>query len=317
MKQQSIFAEIKTSKTLRNKHKLNKRDIEFFLMIAPAVLLLLLFNYIPMTGLVLAFKNYRVADGIFGSKFVGLKNFMFFFQSNDAWRITRNTVGLNLMFIFINVTFAVLFALMLYDIKSRLVTKVYQTSMILPHFFSWIIVSYMLYALLNPRLGIINNTFAQFKDYNWYGKPTLWPIILAVVYVWKTAGIDLVIYYAGLMGVNHEFFEAAELDGANKFQKIWYISLPSILPLIMIMTILKFGGIFRADFGMFYSLPMNSTLLYPVTDVIDTYIFRALKNVGDIGMSTAIGLFQSLVGLVMIITVNKIAGKIEPDNTLF
>lgn len=303
------------------KDRYKKRDFELFFMISPVLIHILIFNYIPMFGVVLAFKKYNASLGIFKSQWVGLQNFKFFFKSEDAWRITRNTVGLNFMFIVIGIVCAVAMALMLFEIKNKRAIKIYQTTMILPHFFSWIIVSYMLFAFLNPRIGILNGfistVFPEIVGYNLYSKPNAWPLILLFIYIWKHCGMDLIIYYAGLMAVNDEYFEAADLDGANKLQKIWYISIPTISPLIAITTILKLGGIFRADFGMFYSVPMNSGLLYATTDVIDTYVFRSLKDLGDVGMSAAVGLFQSIVGFVVINITNKAATIFEEDYALF
>lgn len=298
-----------------------RRNLSLFALALPATLAIFIFCYLPMGGAVIAFKDYNVQDGIFGSKWVGFKNFEFFFRSSDAWRVIRNTLGLNLLFIFAGIIVAVILALVMYEIKSKTAVKIYQTSLILPHFFSWIIVSYMVYALLNPRIGILNQLLSNFSDvwvnYNWYAKAEKWPVILLIASIWKKMGMDMVVYYAGLMGINNEYFEAAELDGANKLQKIWYISLPSISSLIIMMTILALGGIFRADFGLFYSVPMNSGLLYETTDVIDTYIFRALKDVGDVGMSSAIGLFQSVVGLITVVLTNTIVSKLDSDSALF
>ncbi len=310
-----------TKKKLAYRKDVLKRNAALFALASPAVIIIFMFCYLPMGGAIVAFKDYNVRQGIFGSEWVGFKNFEFFFKSSDAWRVIRNTLGLNLLFIFVGIIVAVTLALILYEIKSRAAIKIYQTSLILPHFFSMIIVSYIVYALLNPRIGMLNQLLSLFGDewvnYNWYAKPDKWPVILLICRVWKHMGMDLVVYYAGLMGINNEYFEAAELDGANKFQKIWYISIPSIKSLIIMMTILALGGIFRADFGLFYSVPMNSGLLYETTDVIDTYIFRALKEVGDVGMSSAVGLFQSVVGFITVVTTNAIVNKIDSDSALF
>ncbi len=298
-----------------------RRSFQLLPLILPAALFVFVFSYLPMGGAIIAFKDYNVRDGIFKSPWVGFGNFEFFFKSSDAWVILRNTLGLNILFIFTGIVVAVTLALVLYEIKSRVAIKIYQTSLILPHFLSWIIVAYIVYALLNPRIGILNNILVNinpaFENYNWYAKPNAWPGILLVAKIWKHMGMDLIVYYAGLMGINHEYFEAAELDGANKFQRIWHISIPSIKSLIIMMTILALGGIFRAEFGLFYSVPMNSGLLYETTDVIDTYIFRALKDLGDVGMSSAVGLFQSVVGLITVVTANKIVSKIDSDSALF
>lgn len=290
-------------------------NIEYYLMSAPALVLVFIFSYIPMFGVVIAFKDFRYDKGILGSTWVGLKNFEFFFSSQDAWRITRNTLCLNAIFIVTSLIAAVVFALVLYEIKRRITIKIYQTIMILPHFLSWVIVGYMLYAFLNPEFGFLNRLLNIKID--WYSKPEYWPSILIVVNMWKGVGMNCIMYYAALMSIDNSYFEAAALDGASKFQMTRYITIPFLVPLMTILTILHIGNIFRADFGMFYQLTRNVGALYSTTDVIDTYIFRALKNFGDIGMSSAVGLFQSFVGFVLVVTTNHIVNKIEPDNALF
>ena len=299
---------------------LKRRDnLTFLSMCLPVILQLLIFCYLPMCGIIIAFQDFNSRDGMFGSKFVGFKHFEFFFKSQDAWRITRNTVGMNLIFIFLGLIFAVVFALMLYEVKRRMFVKTYQTILILPNFISWVIVSYMVYALLNPAQGVVNNLLEQFgqKPIAWYSQSKYWPYILAFSSLWKKVGIDCIIYYAALMGINNEYYEAAELDGATKLQQIRYISIPFLMPIVTILTILAIGGIFRADFGLFYQLSRNSGALYETTDVIDTYVFRALKGSGEIGMSAAIGLFQSVVGFVLILCTNFAVKKINPENSLF
>ena len=304
----------KPSKVLKKKD-----NIIFMFMCFPLLISLIIFSYIPMCGIIIAFQDFNSRDGIFGSKFVGLKHFEFFFKSQDAWRITRNTVGMNLIFIFAGLIFAVVLALMLYEVKKRIFTKTYQTILILPNFISWVIVGYMMYTLLNPAQGIINHLLESFnmKTVAWYSEAKYWPIILAIASIWKKVGIDCIIYYAALMGINHEYYEAAELDGATRLQQIRYISIPFLIPIITILTILAIGGIFRADFGLFYQLTRNSGELYETTDVIDTYVFRALKNMGEMSMSAAVGLFQSVVGFVLILVTNLIVSKTNPENSLF
>ncbi len=296
-----------------------KDNLIYLVMCLPVILQLLIFSYLPMPGVVIAFKDFNFRDGIFGSEFVGLKNFKFFFESQDAWRITRNTVGMNFIFIFVGLIFAVGFALLLYEIKRRRAIKVYQTFLILPNFISWVIVSYMVYALLNPAQGIVNQLIEKFggEGIAWYSEPKYWPWILAAASVWKKTGIDCIIYYAALIGIDSAYYEAAELDGASKLQMIRYISLPFLTPIMTILTILAIGNIFRADFGLFYQLTRNSGELYPTTDVIDTYVYRCLKTLGDMSMSTAVGLFQSVVGFVLILATNCVVKKIDPDSALF
>ena len=273
-----------------------KDNLQLLSMALPTILLLAVFNYAPMFGLVLAFKDYKVTDGIFGSPWAGFKNFEFFLKSQDAWRITRNTLGLNFLFIIVGIICGVIFALIMFEVKRARQVKVYQTISILPSFLSWVAVGYIVYALLDPTKGILNQIIEFFggKGISWYSEPQYWPVILLISKTWQGVGLGSIIYYAALMGVDQELFEAAEIDGANKLQRTWYISLPQLVPIIIIMGLLDVGKIFRADFGLFYNVTRNVGALYPTTDVIDTYVFRALMNQGNIGMSSAVGLFQSV-----------------------
>jgi len=296
-----------------------RSNIEWTVLIAPAILLIMLFNYVPMFGLVIAFQNFNAIDGIFGSPWVGFRNFEFFFTSQDAWRITWNTLFLNSVFIVTGLVFQVTLALLLYEVKKKFFIKTYQTVMILPHFISWVIAAYMLYAFLNPAHGVANATLVRFgfEPIAWYHRPELWPWILTISNLWKTAGIGCIMYYAALMGIDPTYYEAAQIDGATKWQSIRHISIPMLKPIMIIMTILALGGIFRADFGMFFQLTRDSGLLYRTTDVIDTYIFRALRTIGNPGMSAAVGLYQSVIGFICILSANFAVRKIEPDSALF
>lgn len=293
-------------------------QIELSIFIIPAVLCFLLFNYLPMFGVIVAFKDYTYGGGILGSSWIGFKNFDFFFKSVDAWRITRNTIGYNAIFIVVNIISAVTVALLLYEIKKRSLIKIFQTAMILPRFLSWVIVGYISYIYLNPVSGVINNILVSmgFEAIDWYSDVKYWPFILVFFEIWKSVGMSSVFYYAALIGIDPELYEAAKMDGANKLQQTMKISIPSITPVITILFILAVGNIFRGDFGLFYQIPRNIGLLYPVTDVIDTYIYRGLRQ-GDVGVPAAVGLFQSFVGMIMIIFTNKIVKKINPENSLF
>lgn len=272
-----------------------------------------------MFGVILAFKNYKVPKGIFGSPWAGVKNFEFFFKSQDAWRVTRNTLALNFLFIAVGTICAVIFALLMFEVKKAKHVKIYQTISILPSFLSWVAVGYIVYALLDPTKGIINKVleYFQISGIAWYSEAKYWPGILTITKVWQGVGLGSIIYYAALMGVDNELFEAAEIDGAGKFQKTWYVSLPQIVPVIIIMVIMDIGKIFRADFGLFYNVTRNVGALYSTTDVIDTYVFRALMSQGNIGMSSAVGLFQSVVCFATLMLTNLIVKKISPDNALF
>lgn len=304
----------------RRKWKLNKlfENVELSLLALPTVIVLIIWNYIPMAGLVLAFKDFQYDLGMFGSKWNHFKNFTFFFSSLDAWRVTRNTLGYGIAFILVGITFAVLFALLLYEIRSRLALKLYQTALTIPRFLSWVIVSYITYIFLSPKQGVLNSMLEAFgaQPIMWFNEAKYWPAILIILNLWKHIGLDCIMYYAALMGIDSEIFEAAKMDGANRFQRIVYISLPSLVPLIITLGILQLANIFRGDFGLFFQIPRDIGLLYPATDIIDTYVYRGLRS-GDIGPATAVGFFQSVVGLIAVLIANSFVKRISPENRLF
>ncbi len=293
---------------------LQRDNISLTIMLIPAIVLFLLFAYFPMFGLILAFKDYKYTLGIMGSEWVGLKNFKYFFTSQDAWILTRNTLGYNIVFIVANVFAGVTVALLLYKVTSRARIKYYQTTMLLPHFMSWIVVGYIVYAFLDPSYGVLNKAFNL--DINWYTKLECWPFILVISNIWKGVGMECIYYYATLISVDPTLFEAAKIDGATEWQTTRYIKIPELRSVIAIMVILAVGKIFRGDFGLFYQIPMDVGALYPVTDVIDTYLFRGLRS-GDIGVTTAVGLFQSVVGLITVLVSNYIVKKIDADSAMF
>lgn len=309
----------KSTMKIKSRWRVFRDNFELSMMLVPGIIFFLVFSYIPMLGLIIAFKDYRNNLGIFKSNWVGLKNFKFFFTSQDAFRIARNTVGYGLLFIILGIVCAVTIAILLYEVKNRLAIKFYQTTMILPHFLSWVIVGYITYILLEPNIGTLNQilNFFGLKSINWYLEPKYWVVILPVVNVWKTVGLNCIMYYAALMGIDEQLFEAAQIDGASKWKQIRYITIPSLVPLMTILTILHVGNIIKGDFGLFYNIPRNVGLLYSTTDIIDTYIYRGLQTGDDIGITTAVGLFQSVVGLIMVVATNKIVKKISPENSLF
>lgn len=307
----------KISLPQRNKGNF-KEQMGLVALLIPGVILLFLFNYLPMGGAIMAFKEYNPNLGIMDSPWVGFKNFEFFFTSQDAWRLTRNTIGYAVLFKIVGMTASISLALALYEITSRKALKTYQTIMILPHFLSWVLVGYISYALLNPSEGIINILREMFglTPIDWYSEPKYWPAILTTVHVWKSVGMSSILYYAALMGVDASLFEAAKIDGANKLQEIFKIKIPQLAPVICVLLILSLSSIFRGDFGLFYQIPRDVGVLYPVTDIVDTYIYRGLQN-ADIGITSAVGLFQSVVGLVLVLGSNAIVKKIDPDSSMF
>lgn len=317
MKELQVKTAVKKKK--KSRFKEFRDNAELSALTIPGIICLLIFAYIPMFGIIIAFKDYRNNLGIFKSQWVGLQNFKFFFTSQDAWRIGRNTVGYGILFIVINLIAAVFVAILLYEIRHKIALKFYQTSMILPHFLSWVIVGYITYILLEPEMGILNKIIQFFggEGLQWYSEPKYWVVILPIVNLWKNIGLKTIMYYAALMGIDEQLFEAAQLDGASRFKQILYITLPSLIPLMTILTILDVGHIIKGDFGLFYTIPRDVGLLYPTTDIIDTYVYRGLRTGDDIGITTAVGLFQSVVGFLMVVGTNLIVKKVSPENSLF
>ncbi len=303
----------------RKKRRMDINNLQLWSLCLLPMLLVFVFSYLPMGGAIIAFKDYTYSKGIFGSPWIGLDNFMFFFRSNDFLRVTRNTIGLNALFIVTGMIASVGLALLLFELRSRNKKKIYQTLLITPNFLSWVVAAYMAYAILHPQNGTLNHLLGRVFGIqpDWYSKPEAWPVILMIANIWKNVGMDSVIYYASLMGIDSAMFEAAEIDGANKWQRVWYIILPCLRNLVVMMAILKIGNIFRADFGLFYQLPRDIGTLYPTTDVMDTYIFRAMRGIGDLSMSSAAGLFQSVVGFVMVVLTNYASKKVDEELGLF
>lgn len=300
-----------------------KTNKELLLLSAPGAVWFFLFAYLPLFGILVAFKRYRLSGGFFESlitsEFVGFDNFKFLFSSGDAWIILRNTILYNLTFIILGVVIPVILALLLNELRNKGMAKVYQSSMFLPYFLSWVVASYCVFTFLNPEKGYFNAVLQQFghEGISWYTEKSFWPFIIIFMSQWKGMGYNTVMYLASICGIDKTYYEAAVLDGATKWQQIKYITIPLLKPMITILLIMAVGGIFKADFGLFYQLPMNSGPLYPVTNVLDTYIFRALQTNGEIGMSSAAALFQSVVGFIMIMGANKQVSKIDADNALF
>ena len=291
-----------------------------YLMMLPALLYLLINNYIPMAGMVIAFKKLNFAKGIWASPWAGLKNFKFLFASKDAWIITRNTLLYNIAFILVNMVVGIAIAILITEIRNIKLKKLYQSAILLPFLMSMVILSYIVYALLSAENGLVNNSILplfHMDPIQWYQKPKYWPAILIIANCWKGVGYGCLIYIASLIGIDPSFYEAARLDGASKWQEITKITLPSLVPTIITLLLLSIGRIFYSDFGLFYQVPMNSGVLFPTTNVIDTYVYRALIEQGNISMSSAAGVYQSLVGFCVVMLSNWIVRKVDKDQALF
>lgn len=288
-------------------------------MALPGVILLFVFAYLPMVGLVIAFKDYKFAEGMWGSAWVGLENFRFLFGTDQAWRITRNTLLMNSIFIVTGTAASLTVAILMNEIYTSGVSKYYQTMLFFPYFISWIIVSYFVFGFLNGDTGIVNKILKLFGvgTIAWYRSPEYWPYILTIAHLWNSVGFSSIVYLAGILGIDTQLFEAAKIDGATKWQQIRYIMLPMLLPLIIILILLSIGRIFNADFGLFFFVPRDTPMLYSTTDVIDTFVYRSLVELGNISMAAAAGFYQSIVGFVMVVVANWIVRRINQDYSLF
>ncbi len=298
----------------------------FYVMMAPTIVFLLINNYIPMVGSLIAFKNIKFAPGetlfesFLRSPWVGLFNFEFLFKTSDAWLITRNTVLYNAVFIVLNTIIGIAFAIMFNSMKNRFLAKFHQTTMFLPFFMSMVIVSYLVYAFLNNELGLMNKVILPLFGANaveWYSDPKWWPLILPLVNTWKGIGYYAIIFMAAIIGIDDEYYEAATIDGASKWKQITAITIPLIRPVIIVMVLLQVGRIFNADFGLFWQVTRNAGAIYDTTRVIDTYVYQSFINAGDIGMSSAAGLYQAVVGFLLVFTANLVIRKISKDDALF
>lgn len=285
----------------------------------PAVAWFLVFAYAPMLGLVIAFQKYSPAKGIFGSEFVFLDNFRFFFGSQDFVRVTVNTLVLNTLFILATNFVAILMAIALSEIKNKYFKKVSQSVIILPHFISWTVVALLIEAFLKTEGGFVNNILAAFgaEPIKFMQTPELWQAILTILRVWQGAGYSSIVYLAAITGFDQSMYEAARVDGATRLQCITRITLPLLRPTVVLLLLMAVGKIFNGDFGMVYAIVGNNTLLYPTTDIIDTYVYRQLMEQSNMGMSSAVGLWQSIMGFIMVVIMNKVTKKIDSDSALF
>ena len=297
-----------------------KRNLPLYLMFLPGALYLLINNYIPMGGLIVAFKQYNVRNGLFGSKWIGLKNFKFLFATPDAFIITRNTILYNVAFIIINTVLGIVFAIFICDAISKKLKKVYQSAILFPYLMSAVILGYIVFAFCSQSNGILNKSILPalgLNTVNWYSEAKYWPFILIFTNTWKGVGYGCLIYISAINGIDQGLYEAASLDGATKWQQIKHITLPELVPTIITLTLMSIGRIFYSDFGLFYQVPRNSGAIYSATNVIDTYVYRGLMEQSNIGMSAAAGFYQSIVGFILVLAANLIVRKVSEENALF
>ncbi|WP_394926170.1 ABC transporter permease [uncultured Robinsoniella sp.] len=308
-------------KAITKKRKKQKfKDLSLLLIALPGIAYLLINNYIPMLGIFLAFKDYSFMKGIFKSDWCGFDNFKFLFKTSDAWIMTRNTILYNVAFIIIGTALSILVAIFICELGKRKRVKIYQAALLLPNMLSWVVIGYIAYAFLNADTGFINNTILKglgIEPISWYAQSGAWPAIIIIVYLWKNIGYMSIIYTAAISGIDKSIYEAAAVDGATKLNQIWNITLPMLKPTVITLTLMSIGRIFFSDFGLFYQVPQNSGALFGVTQTIDTYVYRGLMELNDVGMSAAAGLYQSLIGFVLVLLANKFVRKHDAENALF
>lgn len=290
-----------------------------FLMLVPMLTYFLFNNYIPLVGIYYAFTNFNYVGGLFGSPFVGLKNFEFLFASGKIWKLTMNTVAYNIVFIFLGHFLQITFAVLISQMIGKRAKKVAQSVMFLPHFVSFVILNAAVYALFNYDVGFLNNirSMLGMAPFDAYNTPWIWPFVLVALNVWKGFGYGMVVYLAAITGISEEYYEAAKIDGADIFQQIRYITVPMLMPTCIMLIMFSLGNIVSGQFALFYQVIGNNGKLYSVTDIIDTYVYRSLMQTYDVGLGTAASLYQSVVGFITIMTVNAIVRKTHPEHSLF
>lgn len=307
-------------KTKVRSHHNFKKDLPLFLIALPGIIYLIINNYVPIMGLFLAFKDYSFMKGIFGSDWCGFDNFEFLFKTKDAWIMTRNTILYNVAFIILGTVVAIFIAVLLCELGERMRVKFFQASLLFPNLLSWVVIGFVVFAFLNADTGFINNTVLEklgMEPISWYTYKGAWPFILILVNLWKNAGYQSIIYMASISGIDKSMYEAAALDGATKIQQIFRITLPMLKPTVITLTLMSIGRIFYSDFGLFYQVPQNSGALFDVTQTIDTYVYRGLMELNNVGMSAAAGLYQSVIGFILVLVANGIVRKLDSDNALF
>ncbi len=297
-----------------------RKYIPLYIMAIPGLAYLVVNNYLPMFGLVIAFKKLDFRLGIWDSPWAGLQNFKFLFRTKDAFIITRNTILYNAAFIVVGTVLAIAIAILLNEIRSKLASRLYQSILLIPYLMSWVVVGYLAFAFLSSDTGYLNKALLRplgLQEVSWYMEKKYWPFILILVNQWKNIGFTMVVYLASIVGINKEYFEAARIDGAGKWKQVRYITLPLLKPTVITLTLLNIGRIFYSDFGLFYQVPRNSGMLYDVTRTIDVYVYNALMKNTDYAMASAASFYQSVVGFVLIIGANLVIRKVNRENALF
>lgn len=313
----SEFDNILAQQKKAEKKERFKNDFPLYLMMLPGMLYLIANNYLPMFGVLLAFKKINYAKGIFASPWVGLDNFTYLFKTKDAFIMIRNTVLYNAVWIVMDLIIAVFVALCMNEIAKRKIAKVIQPVICFPSMVSAVILSFLVYAFLSVSYGYFNTVFFNEAPISWYTEAKYWPLILTIVHIWQNAGQSSIIYMASIGGIDKGLYESARIDGATKWEQIKYITLPLLKPMITMMLLLSVGRIFNSDFGLFYQVPLGNGMLYETTQTIDTFVYRALMINNNVGMSSAAGIFQAVIGFVLVLASNLLVKKVNPENSLF
>jgi len=295
------------------------RNRSAYLLAMPAALYTFIFGYLTLPYMLIAFQKFNYKLGIWRSQWVGWENFHFFFASDRAWQVTFNTVRLNVLFIVFSTLCALALAILFNELKNKWFSKITQSTILFPNFLSWVIIGYVIYSLFATNFGLVNKTLVVLgmERINWYSSPQYWVAILVGANIWKDVGISLVIYLAAITGIDGTLYEAAQIDGANRWQQIRRITLPLLMPTVSILSLLALGKVMYGSFDMIYAIIKDNGLLYPTVDVIDTYVFRALRTIGNPSQAMAVGVYQSVVGFILVFGVNWIVRKKNPDNSLF
>ncbi len=295
------------------------RNRSAYLLAMPAALYTFIFGYLTLPYMLIAFQKFNYKLGIWRSQWVGWENFHFFFASDRAWQVTFNTVRLNVLFIVFSTLCALALAILFNELKNKWFSKITQSTILFPNFLSWVIIGYVIYSLFATNFGLVNKALVVLgmEPVNWYSSPQYWVAILVGANIWKDVGISLVIYLAAITGIDGTLYEAAQIDGANRWQQIRRITLPLLMPTVSILSLLALGKVMYGSFDMIYAIIKDNGLLYPTVDVIDTYVFRALRTIGNPSQAMAVGVYQSVVGFILVFGVNWIVRKKNPDNSLF
>lgn len=305
------------------KSSLQKRIHKYlplYLLAIPSIIYLIINNYMPMAGLVLAFKKFSFAKGIFKSPWNGLENFSYLFGSKWAKIMFRNTIGYNLVFLILDTVFAILVAILLNEVVSKKAKQIYQTVILIPYLMSAVLVGYLVFAFLSGNNGFINKSILEplgFAGISWYTEASYWPVILTIIQLWKAFGFQSIVYFATIVGFDRSYYEAAVMDGASVWQQITKITLPLLKPTIITLTLMSLGRMFNSDFGLFYQVPQDSGMLYTATTTIDTFVYRALMQDNDVGRSLAAGFLQSLLGFAVVMITNAVVRRVEKESALF